>query len=440
MQKHKRGWKPTGLTGIVLVFALALTACRALNLPGSEETNPTIIPTAENRADSTPVGTSEPVGPVTLNVWLPPEFNPSAGDLAATMLQARIAEFEERHPNTRVEVRLKAETGAGNLYEALSAAQRGAPLALPDLVLMPGGLLPQAVADGLLRPMDEFLDDDLGEDWYLFAQDMFAQANRVYSIPFVGDGLVLVYRPTAVETPPRTWEEIIAGQMMLGLAAADPSAVFTLTQLLAQAAEYPALDQFPEVDQDALTAVFEFYTLGNSRSIFPFWLTQFTTHEQSWQAFTEGRLPMVAAWSSRFIENVETTEYAAGPLPTPDGETFTLVKGWGWTVTSPNDERAALAAELAASLSDPAFLAQWSAAAGYLPARSSSLAAWAPDERQALASRILPTARILPNDNARTLIGGHISEAVIALLKQEISPNQAVQNVLEGLEEGTETP
>jgi ABC-type glycerol-3-phosphate transport system substrate-binding protein len=434
-----RVWKRAWLLWAALFLAGTLAACTALTPPQDDQASPTAALTPSD-SEATPAIATEAVGPVTLSLWLPPEFNPSGGNLAATLMQARITEFEENHPNTRVEVRLKAETGAGNLYEALTAAQKAAPLALPDLVLMPSSLLPQVAVDGLVRPLDDLMDEEAGEDWYPFAQDMLTYADQVYCIPFVGDGLVLIYRPTAIETAPGSWQAVLDGQLSLGFAAADANSVFTLSQLLALEEELPPLGRFPEFAPETLSAVFEFYVEGNSRSIFPFWLTQFTTHEQSWLAFAEGRLPMVADWSSRFLVQTEVIDLAAAPIPTPNGEAFTLVKGWGWALTTPNEDRVELAAELANWLSDPAFLAQWSAAAGYLPARSSSLAAWAPDARQALASQILPNARIMPDSQTRNLLGGHISEAVIGLLKQEISPSQATENVLEGLEERSETP
>lgn len=429
------------LPAILLAAALVASACSGLNQAGSATPNPTAPPTAANGGQGTPVGTATPaIGPVTLSVWLPPQFNPAGGDLAASILQARLDEFTDRHPNTRIDVRLKAESGEGGLYAALSSAQSAASLALPDLVLMPGGLLPQVANEGLLRPLNDVLSGESGDDWYPFAQDLLAETEPPTSIPFVGDGLVLVYRPTAIETPPRTWQETLDSQTMLGFAAADPMAAFTLSEVLSQSGETSALNQATDLDTDALATVFDLYTQGNSRAIFPFWLAQFTTHEQSWQAFVDGRLPMVAAWSSLFIKSVESSEYAAAPLPTSNGEAFTLVKAWGWAVTSPSDARASLAAELAVFLSDPTFLAQWSAAAGYLPARASALAAWAPDARQALASQVLPNARLLPADEVRGELGEPISQAVIALLKQEVSPNQAMQIVLDGIGLATETP
>ena len=78
-------------------------------------------------------------------------------------------------------------------------------------------------------------------------------------------------------------------------------------------------------------------------------------------------------------------------------------------------------------------MSQWSAAAGYLPARSSALAAWSPDQRQVLASQIVGNAHNAPSSIAYPDLGPALSEAVVALLKQEITPDEAVTQTLEQL-------
>ena len=138
---------------------------------------------------------------------------------------------------------------------------------------------------------------------------------------------------------------------------------------------------------------------------------------------------MVVAWTSEVFLD-PPSDVSAAPIPTQDGQPYTLMKGWLWTVTTPHEERATLAANLAEFLSTPEFIAQWSAAAGLLPPRPSSLAAWSPDEKQALASQIVSEAGSLPDQSFLDLWGPALSEAIIPLLKQELTPAQAVENVL----------
>lgn len=362
-----------------------------------------------------------------LIVWLPPNFDPAGGDLAATMLQERLALFSDQHPQVRVETRVKAESGPGGLLDSLLNAQTAAPLALPDLVLIPGSLLPLAVQSGVLQAHSSFAQELESEDWYPFAQSLASYDTDTFGMPFAADAFITGYRSTAISQVPPSWNNLLNTRVALGFAAADPNANFTIAQLLALKAEdSPAGFDPSEAD---LRAVFELYGDGQARQVFPFWLTQYQNTDQTWQAFTEGQLPMVGAWSNQVFSN-RLTEISGASMPTLNGRPFAMMRGWLWSVTTPDSERAALAGELAIFLANPEFLAQYSAAASLLPPRPSSLAAWTPDAKQALASQIIVNAVAMPDQATLDKWGPVLQQAVVAILKQESTPIEAVALVL----------
>lgn len=407
---------------IVLLLVLALCAAGCASLTG--EPTPTATPPAEG-TDSTPESTSEAsgeaTGAVTLNLWLPETFDPSSEQLAATLLQERLEAFSDQHPGVRVDVRLKAASNTGGMLESLLAAQGAAPLALPDLVLLHSNLLPALVEAELLQPVDL----TLGNDWFSFAGEMVTWQDEIYGWPFVGDGLVIAYRPTALEETPASWLDSLDQQATLAFAAADPAALFATSQLLAMGLS------LEEVTSDPLEDLYAYLAQGQALSVYPFWLNQFESMDQSWQAFTEGRAPMVVAWSSSVISTSNTSGYEATPLLTPSGESYTLTQGWSWVATTALAERSEIVTQLAEFLGDPEFMSQWSAAAGYLPARSSALEAWTPDQRQALANQIVSSAHNAPSPYVYPDLGPALSAAVVALLKQEITPDDAVTLTME---------
>lgn len=413
------------LTGLVSF----LSACATVGQPA--ETFPTATSAAGEGVgvQSTASPESSDPGPLTLSVWIPPAFSPTAGGLAATLLQTRLDAFHEAHPNVQIEVRLKLESGEGGLLDSLGAAQAAAPLALPDLVLLSSDILPLAVDRQLLQPLDAYLSEPLNEDWYDFGWQMVQRSGQTYGLPFAGDALVLLHRLSAVSETPATWQAVLDQPLVLGFAAADPQVIFSLAELSALGDPITHPDS---ITLEQLESLLAFYAEAQTSGAFPFWLTQFEGQEQSWQAFVEGRLPMVVAWSSRFLTATDAN-LGAAPLPTSEGQNGTLVRGWAWAITTPDEQRLALSLELAEFLSSPEFLAQWSAAAGFLPPRSSALAAWSPDVRQALASQVVPEAAILPDVELRSAVGGPLSEAVIALLKQEILAGEAAQSVFDAL-------
>lgn len=411
---------------------ILLTACSSA-LPGLEQ-QATV--TSQAALEKTPEGltpTQEAVsGPVRLKIWLPPDFSPGRGDLAATILQNQVDSFREVNPNVQIEVRLKEESGEGGLLASLQAAQAAAPLALPDLVLLSSDVLPNAVESDLLLPLDELLSAPLAEDWYTFGIQSVQREGQTYGLPFAGDALIMMHRFTALEQLPRTWAESLEEPLLIGFAAADPNAFFSLVHLANGSSQNGPFSQGAQLNEEQIDDLLTYYVDGEEIGIFPFWLSQFDDQEQSWQAFIEGQTAMVVTWSSRFLASSDGN-LGAGLLPTQDGEGFTLAKSWAWALTGPEGSQTEYAFELARHLSEPEFLAQWTAAAGLLPTRSSSLAAWSPDQRQVLASQIVPVATVLPDPEQRMQIGLPLSEAIVALLKQEITQDLALQSVLNSL-------
>ena len=417
------------LAGLLLVALFLLGACAPAS-PTPTAAGETSVPgtgAAEN--PTSPASTEGSQGSINLSVWLPPTFDPNGGGLAAGMLRDRLDEFAEHNPQVRLEVRVKAEEGTGGLLDSMLSAKAAAPLALPDLVLLPHTQLSAAVASHLLLPLaglTETLDSD---DWYTFAQQLSHVGSSSYGLPFAADGLILAYRPAAVAQVPSAWQPLLESGLQLGFAAADPDALFALTQLGAELATSAERGEEFGFSEGTLTAVFEFFGAAQEQEVFPFWLSQYQTAEQSWQAFSEGRVPMVAAWTSRAFDS-RNVDISTAPLPTPDGEPFVLVRGWVWALSTSASDRAGLVAQLAEFLTTPEFIAQWTAAAGFLPPRHSSLSAWSPGDKQTLASQIVESATALPDEAALDLWGGPLAEVVVALLKQELTPVEAAQQVL----------
>ncbi len=403
---------------------LLISACNPTPAP---QVTASVTPLESSTTEPTHTPGSELGGAIVLTVWLPPAFDTAGGNLSANMLLGRLAEFTEQHPQVRIETRLKAEEGTGGLLDSLLSAQAAAPLSQPDLVLLPHVQLQAAVQSRVLAPMTGLTTEHESDDWYPFAQQMIAADGQAFGLPFAADALVVAYRPTAISDIPANWSALLEARRPLGLAVADPWAQFTLAELSALQSESER-SEF-SFSQDQLTQLFEFYASAQERGIFPFWLTQYQTYEQSWQAFTEGRVPMVVAWTSKLFDT-RNVDISGAPLPTHNGEYFTLVKGWVWAISTPYPERVELVAELAEFLSTPEFIAQWSAAAGMLPPRASSLAAWSPDAKQALASQIIADAAALPPQATLELWGTSLADAMVAILKQEQTPQEAMQAVL----------
>lgn len=410
---------------------LTLAGCAGLPVPGGLPT-PTRVATPTITPPPTPRVTVTPAGPLTLQVWLPPQFAPIAGSTAGNLLQARLDDFVAQQKNLRIQVRIKPLDGPGGLLDSLTTASAAAPLALPDLIALPRPLLEAAALKGLLHPYDNLIESADNSDWYDYAQQLAHLQDSLFGAPFAGDALILVYRSQTISQPPQALESMSQIKGPLAFPAADPQALYTLA--LYQATGGAILDKEgrPLLEKEPLTRVLAFYSEAAKSEFTPYWLTQFQSDDQSWDAFQKGQAEMVITWASRYLKN-QPGGAAAAPIPTLNGQRFTLATGWMWALASPVPEHQKLAAQLAEFLSESSFLAKWTQAIGYLPPRPSALEAWKDAGLRVFVGNVSTSAHLYPSTDVLPSLAAPLSEATIEMLKQQGDPASAAEDAVNSL-------
>ena len=422
--------------GLILLL-LVLVGCEGLVPPGGTSTTPesgsqaqTSIPT-ESLSD-VQQGTSTPPGSINLRIWLPPTFDPSSEAPAGQLLQSRLNEFSERRPGVRVDVRIKETEGPGGLLDTLGTASVAAPLAIPDLIVLPHNALETATLKGLLYPIDglaEAMDDP---DWYDFAQQLVHVQDNVYGLPLAGDALVLVHRPEVLPEPPTDWISAVNFNVPLLFPASDSLALFTLTQYMANGGEIRDEQGRPYLDPELLAEVLTFFRDAEQAGLMPYWLTQYESDEQVWKAFEEERTDLASTWSSRHLREPSAATTIA-QLPTPGGGAYTLGTGWVLAVATDQPERQELSVELAKFLTDSSFLAEWTQLAGFLPPRSSSLNSWEDAALIPVLDKIARSTNLYPSLDVLVILGSPLKQATVEVLKQQSDPLTAAQTALQAL-------
>lgn len=401
-------------------------------IPSPESSpSPTATPVLETKEPETP-----PSGPVSIRIWLPPEFDPNNGSPAAEHLRARLEEFMERRSNILIETRIKNVAGAGGIVDTLAAAGAAAPLAIPDLVALPHHDLENAAIKGLLHPFDgltAIMDDP---DWYEFSRTLSHLQNNTFGIPFAGDALILVYRPSIIENKPLDWASTLEvytdTSVTLSFPAADPNGLVTLAYYQSIGAPILDVENRPVLEPVQLAEVLTYYQQSQQSSLMPFWITQYETDEQSWNAYEENQSEMVITWASRYLKNLPV-DSAGAPIPMSDAIPFTLATGWAWALVSPDPEKQSISAELAEFLTSSEFLAEWNAASGYIPPRPSSLSAWENVSTQTLLNQVAPSAQLLPSLDVITTLGPILQKAAMDVLKDQVDPSNAANAAAEAL-------
>ena len=416
---------------IVLFWLLLAAGCTGLQPVGGTPA-PVSTPTASLTPPPAPQTTNTPSGPKILKLWLPPQFDPELDAPASQILKSRLEEFSARRPDVRVEVRIKAQQGAGGLLDSLTTANAAAPLALHDLIAMPRQILEIAALKGLLRPFDEVSETIDQPDWYEFARELARLQDSTFGLPFAGDTLILVYRSTLLSQPPADLNGLLDTIGPLAFPAADPQALTTLALYQAAGGVIQDAEGRPTLQASPLTEIFTFYRQAASSALAPFWLTQYQSDEQAWEAFLGNQAEMVITWTSRYLNNLQA-DFAAAPLPTPNGNRYTLATGWVWVLATTNPDHRVLSAQLAEFLSESDFLARWTAALGYLPPRADAMSAWGVASQRTFFSQVAESAHVYPSEDILTILGPPLEQAAVQVLKLESEAAEAAQAAIQSL-------
>jgi ABC-type glycerol-3-phosphate transport system substrate-binding protein len=427
-----------------IILLITLVGCTGLpiNLKSGISPTPagTYFPTDGPTFEAQPtasqvniIGTAQPTEPTggsVLRIWVPPEFDPLDGTPASNLLNSRLEQFMAVNKDIKLEVRVKDLEGEGGMLESLVAASAAAPLALPDLVLMPRSLLESATLKGLLFPYDGLTNIMDDKNWYEYARQIAHVQSGTYGIPFAGDAMALVYHPSLLETPPTDLLTALSfGEPML-FPATDPQALFTLNTYLADGGAIQDSQGRPVLDQATLANVLEFDQNASQSGLMPYWLTQYSTDNQVWEAFLGNPYPMAVTWASSYLspQLSGTADLALAPVPTLNGQSYALASGWSWALAGRDPERRASAVKLAEFLVDKDFLAQWSSVAGYLPPRVDALQGWQDAKQRQVLHPISSSAQLMPSTDLVSSIGPVLEQAVVSVIKDQNDPQAAATN------------
>ncbi len=425
---------------LVLILGIFLTLSACAQIPFLNRfQNPVTEPAPSTKeTDSTPTKTPTPISPVeenvSLTVWVPPQFDPQSQTPSGDLFNERIDTYLSRHPSLTIDVRVKNLSGPGGIVDTLRTARDAAPLALPDVVALPRPLLESAAAEELITPFGEYANIFGEKSWYPFADQLSMVSEQTYGIPFAADILVFAYKSDSLEKMPGSWEDLLATPKPMAFPAADPQALLTFAFYESSGGKIASLNQSYIVDKTPLLEVLSFYQQAHEVEVMPYWVTQFETDQQSWNAYTERQSTQVVTWFSNFLQN-DPFNTSLGALPTSEGRAFSYATGWVWAIVDKGPEQLDLSVQFINYLTEDRYLAEWNAAAGFVPPLSTSLPFWIQEDLEVtLFERILPATVLIPSEQVLEQVGPIFQEAVISILKDQLDPEGAVSQIQERLQ------
>jgi len=420
---------------ITLIFTL--TGC------GAQSPTPTSLPPTPMPGPLSPLPTPTPTAEpqpmiITLGLWLPEELDPYGEGAGADVLAQQLTAFSKVHPDLQVEVTVKQAHGRGGLLDFLRTARDAAPSVLPDLVVLDAAELETAAGSGLVQPLDSILSPAEMTDRFPFAAELSAANEQTMGFVMAADMQHLAYRPALLDSPPISWTQVVSPPVPFIFPAKGRDRQIndaTLIQYLAAGGQLTDAEGHPWLDEEVMVSVLSFYSdcissgpispTFHTPAISPTVVLNISDANQAWEQFQAGGGGMTVVQASRYWREADET-VAAAPIPTRDGQPFSIARGWVIGMVADDPARQSLATLLLEWLIAPEHNAQWTQAAGYLPGTRGALRQWdVSDTDRDMLRGIMEAAVAAPPPEVMATTGRAMQEALEALLRRRVNPKAA---------------
>jgi ABC-type glycerol-3-phosphate transport system substrate-binding protein len=333
---------------------------------------------------------------------------------------------------------LKKPYGKGGILDFLSTARAAAPTVLPDLAILDTSELDEAAAAGLIQPLDDLVSSEVQQDLFPFARRSFG--GQLMGLQFEADVEHLIYNTNKVDSPPITWREVLSDSVAYIFPAGGEGSLVNdafLIQYLAIGGRLLDESGNPALDKDALVEVLQFYADGLEAGAIPPSVLEFADLDDCWVVYVSAQAAMSNVSSARYLADrglLKNTAFAA--IPTRDGNTATLSKGWALAIVTEDSARQAAAAQLIEWLLAPENNADWNLAALHLPTRQTAFEhLGTEDEYFPFVRQQLENVHPRPRAAAYEKIGRALQKAVQDVLESEASPQEAADAVMTTVEQ-----
>ena len=410
--------------------------------PALQPSAPAPVPTRPGEP-SLPLSDTTPSGVAVLTWWTPEFISPKAGQAGGGLMGEYLSQFEQdQGGRVKVNPVLKARYGKGGLLDYLRTAQPVAPGILPDVVVLDTAELEKAAGLGLLQPLDKLLPPQLLAELYPFAREVGKFDGQQLAIQYIADLDHVVYSRARVPVPPLNWNTLLVNKTRFLFPAGNPQpatagsltddvqAIF-VSQYVSAGGVMKAQNRQLVLQEEPLLRVLTFYSEGQVAGVLPPGAFDLVDPDAAFNVYAHGEVDMANVSALRFLasqESLPNTEFA--PLPGWDGPAPALARGWALAITTTDPGRQKVAAEFIMWLLDAQRSGAWAEAAGWLPVMPQGWQPWGSTPYYDFLQQQLATAIVHPAGPGYAQTAGQLRKAILAVLKDRVSPGQAVQVAL----------
>ncbi len=434
-------------TSILLLLLALLSACSpdtpALSdsteiFPGEQPTEEPlqsgVDPLNEPQSTALPEVTQEALGRLT--VWMPDMLAPLGDETVTDFWTTQFAAFGDENAVT-VELRRKRVGDAGGIVATLRSASTVAPGALPDLTLLHRDDLVTAARAGLIQPLDGRFAPAVLDDLYNPVLALGMVDGMLYGLPYAVTVEHLVLSGGTFPAAALTFDALLAQGLPFLFPAEQNSGLSSLflSQYYA-AGGAPLSANSTTVNAEALRTVLRFYERAVSAGLVDQAVLDYASPVDYRFLLVETTSAVAVVTSSTYLDLTQegyTLDYAA--LPTPDGQPITTVNGWMWVLTSTSEARQSSALRLVDWLFDARRQSTFTSLLDFLPSQQTAFRFLSNQDYATFASDLLSSAHLPLSDSAGGVVARALQSAFTAVIRQERTADEAVQDVLSQLPE-----
>lgn len=422
--------------GVCFSLVASFTLMALLGCAAAETPTPKATPLPSPTVAQSPTPSPSPYTPpsaITLTLWTTEAFIPSPDAPTGEVMEGIYRGFQEAHPDIAVQFVPKRPYGKGGILDFLLTASAVAPQTLPDLVTIDLSQVDLLLGKEILQPWDGLIPEELADDLLPRIRQAGSKEGQLVAFPFQVDIEHLVYNPSLIDSPPRTWDELRSQETAYVFPAGGEEGAVNdsfLIQYLALGGSLVDEEGNPDLDGSVLTQVLEFYRDGYEVGYISPSILALESLDDSWALFKEGGVTMANVSSQHFLMEGAGVAYAA--LPTKNGTQATMARCWAFVLLTPDPRRQAAAAELVRWFLTPENLTAWAQASGHLPPSRSALRLSIEDTAYRLFLRRQMEAAYFRLSNEE--IAAALQQAVVDVLSGNATPQGATDQVIQTLE------
>jgi ABC-type glycerol-3-phosphate transport system substrate-binding protein len=252
----------------------------------------------------------------------------------------------------------------------------------------------------------------------------------------------VAYSRARVSSPPLNWNTLLANKTSFLFPAGNPQPVTVgslsddvqamfIGQYVSAGGIVKAENRELVLQEEPLLRVLTFYSEAQTAGVLPPGALDLVNPDDAFSVYARGEVDMANVSASRFLasqDSLPNTGFA--PLPGWDKPAPPVARGWALAITTTDPVRQKVAAEFIVWLLDAKRAGTWAEAAGWLPVMPEGWRPWGSTPYYDFLQQQSAVAVAHPAGPGYVQTAGQLRKAILSVLKDRVSPGQAVQVAL----------